>query len=37
MEQRVRTNREATRALDLQIEEIGSRVKKLEAQLDARQ
>jgi len=36
VEQKLRSHREALRALDLQIEEIGSRVKKLEAGLDTR-
>jgi hypothetical protein len=36
VEQKLRTHREALRALDLQIEEIAGRVKKLEAYGDTR-
>jgi hypothetical protein len=36
MEQKVRSQREALRALDLQIEEIASRVQRLEANGDTR-
>jgi uncharacterized protein YukE len=36
MEQRMRTHREAIRALDLQIDEIAGRVKKLEADSETR-
>lgn len=35
-DQKIRSHREALRALDLQIEEIGSRVKKLEADSETR-
>ena len=35
-DQKIRSHREALRALDLQIEEIASRVKKLEADSETR-